>query len=249
MVINYSQELHLKRNYRYCSQITTLPESASIPQVENGQATEYHPAGAHHMNRTVWLAGTIVVLLTAAEWTSATAAVVPDSYEIEVYAGAYKPDPAVLDENVSYGVRIGYNFAEHVSIRGVLSSFDTEGTFTTYHGEFGQVNGTINYRSTILEFPLVIRPHPEKAWLMDLFFGPGFSFVSYDQLASDERFEYESGKLEGSGFTVVAGIGVQREFFGRLFLHLVGQSHWYAAREQDRLDLEATLGLGVMLGR
>jgi len=202
------------------------------------------------MKWTVCCAWTVITVLTVGTcWTSAKAAITPDSYEIEVYAGAYKPDPADLDNNVSYGLRIGYNFAEHMSIRGVLSRFDTDGKFTTFHGEFGQVTGTVNYRSTIIEFPLVIRPHPEKAWLMDLFFGPGFSFVSYSQQASDERFDYDSGKLEASGFTVLAGIGVQREFLGRLFLHLVGQSHWYAARERDRLDLEATLGLGLTLGR
>ncbi len=198
---------------------------------------------------------TLLILSTAAAilWLPlrelpARAAIVMGTYEIELFAGYYNPNPVVLDKNVSVGLRFGYNVTENLNIRGEMTYFDTGGNFATYHGEFGDITGTVDYSALTFEFPLSIYPYPNSKWITNFFLGPGFSFVSSEVKVSDERFPFESGDLEKSGFTILAGIGVRREFGKRFFANLVGRSRWHAARDQDRLDWEATLGLGITFG-
>jgi len=195
---------------------------------------------------TVVLASALTLCLTS---SPAPGAVIGDTYEVEAYGGWYSPQPPVADSNVSYGVRLAYNVTENLALAGELGFLDTSGTFETYHGEFGIVNGTVDYRVTYFDFPLIFHFKADERWTPAFFVAAGFAVVSFDVQSSDERYQFKANDLDGNSFTMQMGLALRGELSRRWYAKFVGQTRLYTLRDEDKLDWEFTAGLGLTFGR
>jgi hypothetical protein len=201
---------------------------------------------------TIWLTVAICLataILVALPPTAVLAEMRGETYEAELFGGLYSPSPPELDSNVCYGLRFGYNVTENLQLLGELGFMDTSGRFETFHGEFGNITVTLDYRVVYIGLPLVLNFKAGERWNPSFFIGPGFGIVSFDARSSDERYRYEAEDVDGNSFTFQTGLGVRGSLNRHLFVRALGQMRYFAVRDRDKLDLEVTAAVGYTFGK
>ena len=171
---------------------------------------------------------------TASWWTVLTLAVLVMSLgsgpavaegNFELYLGYYFPDDDVIDEDLTYGIRLGHRFSDRFGLQGTLGRYETEIDF-------------IDLELIFADLSLVFFTNPGQQTEFLIYGGPGWAFV-----------EAEAGFVEVSddSLTVHLGAGLVIELGEKLYLRPDVRARWFEEGD-DEIDLELTLGLGFRFG-
>ena len=167
-----------------------------------------------------WTVLTLAVLLTP---VASGPAVAEGSFEL--YLGYYFPDEDAVDEDLTYGIRLGHRFSDRFGLQATLGRYETEVDFVDIEAIFADLS-------------LILFTNPgQKAELL-IYGGPGWAFV-----------EAEAGSLEASddSLTVHLGIGLDIALSEKFYLRPDVQGRWFEEGD-DEIDLELTLGFGFRFG-
>ncbi len=183
-----------------------------------------------------WFAGIALAGLATLYTPSAQAAVSADTGSLEIFAGWYSPDADVPGESlddVTYGMRGGYNFTKHFMLQFGGQYFNTD---------YKTIPGTVDIDIWMFDISMGWMVNPDSRGVFHLYGGPGWSSVDVSIPAAKDESE--------SGLSVHVGVGVQIAATDRFYIRPDARYRWVDGDEgsDDRNDWEATLGFGWYLG-
>jgi hypothetical protein len=167
-------------------------------------------------------------------------------WAIGFYAGTYKPESDDLEDQDTFGVRLGYMFTKHVSFGGSLGLISTESDISGTG-----VSGEVDIDFTLLDFDFVYAFRPDKRFSIALGGGPGWAFASADGEVTTPLGTVSFEGADDDSFTMNAivggaiGLGKTRKFF----LRPATRFRWFEKREEDDIDQEFTVMFGWALGK
>lgn len=179
------------------------------------------------------LAASALACLVSAS-TRTMAEVQGQTWEVEVYLGYYDPSPDVLDSDVVWGLRVGYNFSERLNLFGDLGRFDGS-------GKVDDVDLTYDARGFDLNAAWQLTP--EKKWVTLLYGGLGWAFVDFE--ADTEPLPV---KLGDDSFTFNFGAAGKLQLKERIYLRFDARARWYKDRDGDEIDTLGTVAIGWSFG-
>ena len=179
---------------------------------------------------------TLALACLAASSTPAVAQVEGQTWEVELYLGYYDPSPSVLDSDVVWGMRLGYNFSERLNLFGDFGRFDGS-------GESGDVS--VDYDARTFDLNAGWHFTPEKKWATLLYGGIGWAFVDVDVDDATEPFPV---KLGDDSFTFNFGAAGKLRLKKMIYLRFDVRARWYTDREEDEIDTLATVAIGWTFG-
>jgi hypothetical protein len=193
---------------------------------------------------TRWALAGALTLAMAAGATPAVADVDAGTGEIEIYAGWLWPDEESgtdLDD-LTYGLRLGYNVTEHFGIVGTLGYWQAEDTVAS--GLFEQDTDGLFFD---VSFEWIVNPDSEAVFIV--YGGPGYAAFN-----ADYRDKLGTGldfSVDDDVFTVHAGMTARFQVMENFFIRPDLRVRWSDSdlRSDDAYDWEATLGVGWYLGR
>jgi hypothetical protein len=192
------------------------------------------------IRRARWAAYGVVLL--AAIGPSA-ADVVPESWEIEIYAGTSDPGIEFLDDDVVMGLRLGYNVTDYFNLTTSVGYYSTDEEVSALG-----FTGDVEFSDTTIDLSAMLHLIPDKAFNPQLFAGLGWSFVSLDgDITGPGGIAPSSIEGEDDSFTAHGGAGLRIDLGSRVYLNGQIRLRWYEARDEDETVTEYTLGVGFKL--
>lgn len=183
-----------------------------------------------------------VVLLAAI--VPAAADVVPESWEFEIYGGTSDPGFDVLDDDLVFGLRAGYNLTEYFNLTTSVGYFTTDDDVSSLG-----FTGEAEFTETYIDLSAMLHLIPDKVVNPQLFAGIGYSFVSLDAEVTGPGGTLPSSiNGEDDSFTAHGGAGLRIDLGSRVYLNGQIRLRWYEARDEDETATEYTLGLGFKTG-
>ncbi len=167
-----------------------------------------------------WAALTLAVVLASVGGSPAAA-----EGSFEVYLGYYFPDEEGVDEDLTYGIRLGHRLSDRFGLEGTLGRYETEVFFVDVEAIFADLS-------------LVFFTNPGSTAEFLIFGGPGWAFL-----------EAEAGSMEATEDSLTAhlGVGLKIALGERTYLRPDVRGRWFEEGEDD-LDLEVSLALGFRFG-
>ncbi len=194
------------------------------------------------MQRRARWAACGVALLAAISPSAAD--VIPESWEIEVYGGTSDPGIDFLDDDLVFGLRVGYNITEHFNLTSSVGYYSTEEEIS----DLG-FTGELDFTDTTIDLSAMLHLIPDKPFNPQLFAGLGWSFVSLEGEVSGPGGLYPSSiEGEDNSFTVHGGAGIRIDLGSIVYLNGQIRLRWYEGRDEDETATEYALGLGFKLG-
>lgn len=196
-------------------------------------------------NFTRWaLAGALTLTMTVGA-TPALADVDAGTGEIEIYAGWLWPDEdsgTDLDD-LTYGLRLGYNVTEHFGIMGSLGYW--EGSDTVAAGAYKLDEDGLFFD---LSFEWIVNPDSRSVFIF--YGGPGYAGWNADYNDKTGGL-FPDFSIDDDVFTLHAGITARFQVTDTFYIRPDARVRWSDndLRSDDSYDWEATLGLGWYLGR
>lgn len=196
-------------------------------------------------NMTRWaLAGALTLTMTTFAMPAA-ADVDAGTGEIEVFAGWLWPDAdsGVDLDDLTYGLRLGYNVTEHFGIMGSLSYWQADDTILG--GTFDiDVDGVF----FDLSFEWIVNPDSRANFIV--YGGPGYAAFNSD-------WHDKTGLLGGDFsvdddvFTMHFGLSGRFQVTDIFYIRPDARVRWSDndLRSDDSYDYEASIGFGWYLGR
>ena len=192
------------------------------------------------MRRSVWfpmLSFAMAVLVTG--FGSVTeASVEEDTWSFSIYAGNYDPGPDVIDDDVSFGVRLGKVLSPHFGWEGEIGYFNVEEDFTT------PVPGSIDSDIIFFDFSLIRYLRVDSRVTPTLFGGAGFSSASSDVSVGGITFN----DLDSESFTLHGGFGAIIDLGEKYYIRPSTRFRWFENRDDDEIDTEFTVAFGWKFG-
>jgi hypothetical protein len=160
-----------------------------------------------------------------------------------VYGGNYSPGPDDVDDEGTFGIRVGFVLTPHVSISGSLGVVEAE-------SDFNQTlfTGNVDGDFTFLDFNAFYIFRPESRFHFTVGGGLGGAFASFDGRVTGPGATLIFDDYTDESFTLNAGIGPVFRINDRWFLRLLNRYRWFEKREDDEVDQEITLGVGYVFG-
>lgn len=159
--------------------------------------------------------------------------------EGEVWVGYYQPDPAFMDNDISFGLRSLFRAPDGLGYGMEIGYVSTSGDATS-----GLTTGSVDWDALFVEglFDLPFG-HGKKA-TPSFFFGLGFAFESADSEIEGPIGGITVDDLDGTSFTAQAGLDVKIAVGEHFYLRPAARLHWFEARGDEDLDTEFILGFG-----
>jgi hypothetical protein len=161
-------------------------------------------------------------------------------YQLELFGGYYDPKPDVMDEGNLAGLRFGRMTQEMFRFDVTVGYF--EGDLLTEEGD----DRDLTYESFFVNFDETLLLNPDGSVHPTVVVGVGWAWaklVGHGSGGLGSGFE----KLDEGTLSVNAGLGLEVELGSRASLRPVVRARWFEARDQDEVDLEATLGIAFSL--
>jgi len=157
----------------------------------------------------------------------------------EIWFGYYQPDPAFMDNDISFGLRSLFHAPDGLGYGLEIGYVSTSGEATS-----GATTGSVDWDALWVEgiFDLPFG-HGHKA-IPSFFFGAGFAFENADSEVEGPVGSIEVDDLDGTSFTVQAGLDVKILVGEHFYLRPAARLHWFEARGDEDLDTEFVLGFG-----
>ncbi len=165
--------------------------------------------------------------------SSLGAPVLAQDFEFSGYLGYYFPEPAGIDDDVTFGSRVIRNFMDRRStVQGSFAYFKPQGQ--EYRMYVAEVVGSVQFR-------------PDRSLVPHLFAGPGWTDVSTKLF--DQASPAESGVADNS-FTLNFGVGLRSYLSPRRdwYVDMRTTGRWYEARAASTVDREFSIGFGLVYG-
>ena len=187
----------------------------------------------------------LAVALLATSSLPADGAEHPGAWEKELFFGLYDPEPELLDEVGTVGMRLNYIMSGHFSVLGELGFINrTEVRFTVDDPDSSEAQ--LEYDAIFLDASLSWQPLKLKRWVLGVYGGPGWSFISGRvRTVEDDRPTSVVQGLENDSFSAHGGVSLKWYFGQGFYLRGTGRVRWFEARDSDDLDREITLALGL----
>jgi len=193
------------------------------------------------------LAGVGALLLSA---LPATAQVQPNSQEVDAYAGAVFGDDLTdvrisgqqpkLDDDVTFGLRYGYNFTSAWGIEAALGYNPNKVT--------GLAGGDVDLNLTTLDVDGVYHFNQFGRFVPYVLAGAGYAVADLDHDLTGTVNAQPVTIRDDDGFTLNAGVGAKYFATDKLLFRLEGR-YRYLDKVVDHFDrslntFETTLGVG-----
>lgn len=193
------------------------------------------------------LAGVGALLLSA---LPASAQVQPNSQEVDAYAGALFGDDLTdvrisgqqpkLDDDVTFGLRYGYNFPNAWGIEAALGYSPNKVT--------GLAGGDVDLNLTTLDVDAVYHFNQFGRFVPYVLAGGGYAVADLDRNLSGTVNAQPVTIRDDDGFTLNAGLGAKYFATDHLLFRLEGR-YRYLDKVVDHFDhslntFETTLGVG-----
>ena len=193
------------------------------------------------------LMGCAVLVSGPAAFGQSSGSAEEGTWSIGFYGGTYAPGPDELDDQTTYGIRVGYGITPHWFVSGSLGRVSTESEELP-----AGLSGEVETDFTLLDFSGgYVFFKPERIFRLSLLAGIGGAWASADgeltDTASGATVVFED--LEADGFTVHAGIGPIIRLHKKVYLRVLTRFRYFDDREEDNVDREITLGIGFPLGK
>lgn len=197
------------------------------------------------MRRITTLTMTAILAATLGAFaTDAQAETYPGTGEFEIYAGWFWPDEegdTNLDD-LTYGVRLGYNFTEHFGLSGTLGYWEADDT------AFG---GFVDSDALFFDISFEWLVNPEDLAVFVVYGGPGL--VSTETSFVDPGDFTKNFLVDGEEFSVHFGLGARISAGERWFLRPDVRLRWFddghpLNGNDEELSWEATFGVGWYIG-
>jgi hypothetical protein len=197
-----------------------------------------------------WIIPAGLALAAAAVAPAASAAVADNTGEIELHAGWYFPDENIDEshDELVYGVRFGYNLAEHFGMQLDLSHFETDFDVPA-PGFPGLPAGDYDYDQFMADLSFEWQINPDDRAVFQVYGGPGYAWTDVDGPGSF--------KADGDDFwSLHAGAGVQIGITDRFYVRPDVRARWFdtdgddnnAFRDDTSVDWQGTVAIGWYLG-
>ncbi len=161
-----------------------------------------------------------------------------------VYVGNYNPGPDVIDDEPTFGIRVGYVLSPHVSVSGSLGTADAESSFDQV-----TFTGNVEGDFLFLDANAFYMFRPESRFRFTLGGGVGGAFASFDGQVTGLGAVVTFEDFTDESLTLNAGLGPVFKINDRIFLRLLTRFRWFENREDDEIDQEITLGFGFAFGK
>ena len=189
------------------------------------------------------LVAPIITLAVLAVVPAAQAEVNAGENAFEIYAGIYSPDVDALDDDPTFGIRFNHNVNQRFNMEGTLGFFSSDG-----REKISGVTVDLDYDVIFTEFSFAAMFRPMKRAHPMLFGGPGWAFVSGDVKLSGPLATVTFNDLEDDSFMLHMGFGTKFHIGDRTYIRLATRWRWFENREEDDLDKEVTIALGIKFG-
>lgn len=157
----------------------------------------------------------------------------------EVWIGYYQPDPAFMDNDISFGLRSLIHAPDGLGYGMEIGYVSTSGEATS-----GLTTGSVDWDALFVEGLFDLPFSQGKKAIPSFFFGLGFAFASADSEVEGPIGSISVDDLDGTSFTAQAGLDVKIAVGEHFYLRPAARLHWFEARGDEDLDTEFILGFG-----
>ena len=157
----------------------------------------------------------------------------------EIWVGSYQPDPSFMDSDISFGLRSLVRRPDGMGFGGEIGYVSLSGEATS-GGVTGSVGWDAIFVDAIFDVPI---GHGKKA-IPSFTFGTGLAFANLDSKVKGRVGSIEVDDLDGTSFTLQAGLGVKFVLGQHFYLRPSARVRWFEARGGDDLDTEYIIGFG-----
>jgi hypothetical protein len=162
------------------------------------------------------------------------------TYTFEIYAGNYDPDPDILDDDATFGLRLGHWFNKRVTLQGSLGFFKVDEEFSE-----GETGAEIDADIILVDVSLGYLFRSDKKRFRPVVFGGiGGSFASIDATVTTPNLIALVDDLDRDSLTLHAGFGPIFQVSERFYIRPSARFRWYENREDDEIDQELSLNFG-----
>jgi opacity protein-like surface antigen len=186
---------------------------------------------------------TLLAALALAGTVSADG-VEPGQWSLGVYGGWYQPEPSLVDDDFTYGLRLGYMIDEHWAVSGSLG-------FMNLSGDELEIDERLDadIDLTFLDFDVFYAFNPQSRFVFTVGGGFGWSFVDGDIKAYDDEGVFlGSASAQDDGLTFNLALGPVIKLTDNMVLRLMTRFRYFDERDDDEIDREFTAALVWGLG-
>lgn len=159
--------------------------------------------------------------------------VLAQGFEFGGYLGYYYPEPAGIDDDSTFGMRVIRSFNDR--------RFTAQGSFAYFKPR------SQDYRTYFVDITGSVQFRANRSLVLHLFAGPGWADVSTGLF---EQTPLAQSGVADSSFTLNFGVGLKAYFGQRRdwYVDMRTTGRWYEARAASTVDREFSIGLGLVYG-
>jgi hypothetical protein len=166
------------------------------------------------------------------------------TYSFEIYVGNYDPDPDILGDDTTFGLRLGYWFNKKVTLQGSLGFFEVDEVFSD-----GETGAAIDADIRLVDVSLGYLFRSDKKRFRPLVVGGiGGSFASIDATVTSPNLIALVDDLDRDSLTLHVGFSPAFRINERFYIRPSGRFRWYENRADDEIDQELSLNFGWIFG-
>ncbi|MDH3452978.1 MAG: outer membrane beta-barrel protein [Gammaproteobacteria bacterium] len=158
----------------------------------------------------------------------------------EVYGGSYSPGPDALDDETVVGFRFGGMLSERVAVIGSLGLVEFDDTATD-----GAVSVDWDADVTLLDVTVAYVFRPASRFAVAVGGGIGGAFTSFDGELQTPNLRGRFEDIDEDSLTLNAVVGPVINLSSSVYLKPMFRARWFEVREDDEIDTETTLAVGV----
>lgn len=154
----------------------------------------------------------------------------------ELYGGYYSPEDEVIDDDLTFGARGVYSWTDALAFELTAGRFEDEERFDG--------GGRIDLEYTLVDLSAALSLNPGSPFELSIFGGPGWAFLDF---SSRGFATFPPASSSDDSFTLHAGANLQISLSERIYLRPDVRARYF--EESEDIDLEASIGLGIRIGR
>ncbi|MBP7148988.1 MAG: outer membrane beta-barrel protein [Acidobacteria bacterium] len=184
-------------------------------------------------------------LITAAATPAAGPAI--GEWNLAVYAGQYSPGPDEIDDELTYGLRLGMMATENWGVAMSLGVMSIDSDFKS-----DDIRGEIDGDFTFVDVDaLYAIGGPDRRLHLVVGAGVGWAFASVDGTVrtrlpalrdvKERDAEFTFRGADADSFTANVVLGPAYSFSDKFSIRLQNRWRWFEQRDDDEIDRELTL--------